>query len=66
MVQQLRDAMKRFNDGTDEIFDEFNKNGNEGNRHSIDMQHRLDGGKCQITEIVDSKNCICYAVDLNG
>lgn len=65
-VQQLRDIMRRFNDDADTIFDEFNKNENPDNGHSIDMQQRLDGGKCQITEIVDSKNCICYAIDLNG
>lgn len=58
--------MKRFNDDADAIFDDFNKIGDKDNGHSIDMQQRLDGGKCQITEIVDSKNCICYAVDLNG
>lgn len=65
-MQQLHGVMKRFNDDTDKIFDEINKNENEDNGHSIDMQQRLDGGKCQITEIVDSENCICYAVDLNG
>lgn len=67
-VQQLQNIMKQFNDDADKILDEIseNENGNEDNGRSIDMQHRLDGGKCQITHIVDSKKCICYAIDLNG
>lgn len=65
-VQQLQNIMKQFNGDADKIFDEINENGNDGNGCSVDMQQRLDGGKCQITHIVDSKKCICYAIDLNG
>lgn len=64
-VQKLGNLMKRFNDDADKIFDEFNENGSDSNGCAFDMQQRPDDGKCRITHIVDSKNCICYAVDLN-
>lgn len=65
-IQQFRNILKQFNDDADKIFDEFEQNGSDSNGCVIDMQRRLNGGKCEITHIVDSKKCICYAVDLDG
>lgn len=65
-LQQFQNAMKQFNDVMEKIFDDFDKIGSDGNGCSIDMQQRLNGGKCQITHVIDSTECICYAMDLNG
>lgn len=65
-VQKLRNAMRQFNENLDSIFVDIDRMGNDGNACSIDMQQRLGGGKCQITRVLDSKECICYAMDLDG
>lgn len=61
-VEKLQNMMKQFNDEADQIFDELNENGNDARGCAIDMQQRLDGGKCQITHVVAAKkmHLLCY------
>lgn len=58
MVQNFRNILHEFNLHIDMVFDDFNDN-------KIDNTEQHTDNKCQITHIIDSANCICYAIDIN-
>lgn len=57
--------MNKFNCDVDKIFADFNKYGDANECRTQEVRHEKGENKCQITHIVDSEECICYAIDIN-
>lgn len=65
-VYGLRNIMNKFNSDVDMVFADFDKYCADGECCTIGMQQQTGDNQCQITHIVNSEECICYAIDIHG